>query len=312
MTIRSAKSPIFSNVSFGEAPEYIKRRFGSDRKIYKLKDVFSPTNCFRFQNKFRYAVYKHMAGGTYEQRRAVLSVAYHELDYPEAEPTQQRVYYHRFCDSGCDFFKHMQETEDPLTYEKHTTKNNRGEEIPWDHGIFAGMDLLFPLAFKQLCSQLLVMANPNLISRCHTLRTTNGNESLNSKVFAVIQKRKHHKKPRVTFALQQVAMAHNFGHYRASLQHVLGTMGDKAKEGLSYKDRESLRVATRKYLDARQYSAAGSGTGISHRLKVAYVPPREGGVDAPRNPSPPSTPRRRSSPRSVTPWVHSGDYGIGD
>ena len=207
-----------------------------------------------------------MQDGQRVQRRAVISIIFHELDYPEAD-VEQRIYYHRFCDTGCDFYKHLKAKKDPKHYKKETTKDGNGNQVPWKKGIFAGMDTVQPLAFKQLCETVVSFANPTLISRCQTLRTTNANESAHSKIFTVLNKRKYHGHERFKFGCQHVILAHNFGHLNSSFLHVLGTLSRTAVTDLAYMDREAVRNASRRYADPRQWGKQGGGTGISHRKK---------------------------------------------
>ena len=240
-----------------------------------------------------------MSDGPEAQRRAVLSIIFHELDYQEAD-VEQRLYYHRFCDTGCDFFKHIQAKKDPSQYKKDTTRDTQGKKVPWTKGIFAGMDTVVPIAFKQLCETVVAFANPTLISRCKSLRTTNANESLHSKIFTVINKRKYHGYDRFIFGCQYVILAHNFGYLKSSFLHVLGTMSKRATIDLAYKDRETIRNARHVYADTRQWGKQGGGTGISHRVKLSFRPVRDaGGMDGgrddvdsddPDNPPPSSPP----------------------
>ena len=324
VTIPSSKSALYHSKQFKAPPQYIKTLFGGPSKIYKVRDIFTPSVLYKFQNKFRLAVYKHMKDGQIIQRRAVLSIIFHELDYAEAD-LDQRTYYHRFCDTGCDFVKHLKAKKDPQLYKKETTKDSDGNQVPWKKGVFAGMDSVVPLAFKQLCETVVSFANPTLISRCQTLRTTNANESIHSKIFSVINKRKKHGHERVVFGCQHVILAHNFGHLNSSFLHVLGTLSNTAATDLAYRDRESTRNASRTYANPRQWGKQGGGTGISHRKKVSRPvvpqPPFSGdeGVADSLPPSPPSPPhppppstRRRAASAVISPWAISGEYGIGD
>ena len=81
VTIPSAKSALYHCKKFKAPPQYIKQLFGGPTKIYKVRDLFTSTSLYKFQNKFRLAVYKHMKDGQKIQRRAVLSIVFHELDY---------------------------------------------------------------------------------------------------------------------------------------------------------------------------------------------------------------------------------------
>ena len=318
VTIPSAKSALYHGKTFKAPPQHIKQLFGGPTKIYIVRDLLTSTNLYKFQNKFRLAVYKHMKDGQKIQRRAVLSIVFHELDYAEAD-IDQRIYYHRFCDTGCDFFKHLKAKKDPKLYKKETTKDYNGKQVPWKKGIFAGMDTVEPLAFKQLCETVAAFANPTLISRCTTLRTTNANESMHSKIFTVINKRKKHGHKRFVFGCQHVILAHNFGHLNSSFFNVLGTLSMTAAADLAYMDREAVRNASRRYAEPRQWGRAGGGTGISHRIKVsAPVISRPPGGDDDEQvaddlppPHPPSS-HRRTTTAVISPWAISGEYGIGD
>ena len=69
VTIPSAISAIYHTKYFKDPPQHIVKLFGTSRKAYKLRDIFSSScNLYKFQNKFRLAVYKHMKDGQVIQR----------------------------------------------------------------------------------------------------------------------------------------------------------------------------------------------------------------------------------------------------
>ena len=59
---------------------------------------------------------------------------------------------------------------------------------------------------------------------------------------------KNHEFARYRFCAMHVVLVHNFGHYAASLHHILGSMTKSMKDKLKYDDIVSQRSAQRKYV----------------------------------------------------------------
>ena len=214
------------------------------------------------------AVYSHIKDGPVAQQRAVISVLFHESDHKDST-VEQKKYYHRYCDSACDFYRHWKAKLPLEDFKKNTTqayKDDSGisKEVPWEAGIFAGLDYCYPLAYKQLLDHMGMLANLELLSRCGTLRTSNANESIHSKFFKCIDKDKDYGVPRFEFIAEQIALRHNFGYYKSSMLHVFGTMGKRAKVVLQQCDRDAARVSKRVYASIRTHR------GKTHRAKVKH------------------------------------------
>ena len=73
------------------------------------------------------------------------------------------------------------------------------------------------------------------------------NESIHSKIWNICHKLKMHRQDRFVFALQQVMLSHNFGHIKASLLNVLGTMSPEVSHNLDLLDREAICVSKIKH-----------------------------------------------------------------
>ena len=259
--------PIYEYREF-YTPDWLKDKWVKTKATYVLKRNFTKTEWYKFQHKYRLAVYAHIKNGMIAQRRAVFAILWHECDHKDST-IEQKKFYHRFCDSRCHFFKYWQEKKPLEKYEKNSTvgyKDDTGELVkkPWVAGIFAGMDTSYPLAFEQLIDHTEIVANCDLLSRCGTMRTTNANESIHSKIWGPLLKIKHHGVDRVKHGIEQVVMVHNFGHYRGSLLHVLGCMSAAATKALKQADKDAERVSKRVYRRFRE----GNRRGKTHRPKM--------------------------------------------
>ena len=87
-----------------------------------------------------------------------------------------------------------------------------------------------------------------LMTRCSQMMTQNINESVHSKLWKHCLKSKCHGIERYNFCAKHVILVHNFGHYAASLHHILGSMTKAIQDRLKAQDVESLRSAKRKYV----------------------------------------------------------------
>ena len=132
-------------------------------------------------------------------------------------------------------------------------------------GVFAGMDTVFPLAFKQLVQLFQQLGNRQLMSRCNTLRTQNANELLHSKIFGIINKTKYLGSMLFNVGCQLVLLAQNFGILNSSMMSCFGTMSDDAQHGLFLLDNESTCVSKRVW-------EGKSGIGARHRPKLHSRP----------------------------------------
>ena len=104
----------------------------------------------------------------------------------------------------------------------------------------------------------------------------------------MLKKIKNHRALRFIFGVRQVVLAHNLGHYRASLSHVLGTMSSSAKKDLRILDREADRQSRRVWAEPKE----GASHGITHRQKLHHDPRRDHRhrQPAPRPDPPPADP----------------------
>ena len=77
---------------------------------------------------------------------------------------------------------------------------------------------------------------------------------------------------RYMFCARHVVLAHNFGHYAASLHHVLGTMSKSMEATLKHDDIVSQRVAERKHV-------LKEGGKKTYRVKKRCQGPQNNGGD---------------------------------
>ena len=82
---------------------------------------------------------------------------------------------------------------------------------------------------------------------------------------------KMHGQDRFVFALEQVMLSHNFGHLKASLLNVMGTVSPEVRHDLATLDRESIRNAKRKKELTEQPRTA-------HRKKITTTSSRASGA----------------------------------
>ena len=298
--------PSASPASF-DVPQWLKDRHDNPRRTYVIKHMFTGILCNRIARKYRLAVYSHCDDGPAIQSRAVRGVLNHELDHKDTTG-DQRKHYHRFCDAGCGFNKWLATGGTAQTYCKTTYKDFAGKEVPWDSGVFAGMDSIFPEAFRELEEIFEVIGDQSLMSRCSTVRTQNINESIHAKIWAICSKHKMHKHARFIFAAQQVVLNHNLGIFGASLLNVLGLVSPEVAKGLQGLDCRSLRSAERKWvigptvskLNRRKVRTKGAANELARPL-----PSRTGASSSSRS-TRSSTRGRRTSGRA------SGAYCAGD
>ena len=116
-------------------------------------------------------------------------------------------------------------------------------------GIFAGIDILYPYAFRELVTKFRKLGNLDLMKRCSLSVTTNLSESAHARLHTIAKKSSHRGLQRLMFAGQQIMLNSSLGHQKASLDCVLGTRSVLAKLHLHNKQKESLRVAQRTHVD---------------------------------------------------------------
>ena len=133
-----------------------------------LKHCFTEAMQRKIGAKFRLAVYSHHVLA--DQKRAVMSVPWHELDYKEST-LEQKEKYHSYCDRGtgswCQYQAHCAAGQRPEDFVKDTTKELGSKDpVPWSHGMYAGMDCLYPQAWAELVYHFEALSCDELMSRC--------------------------------------------------------------------------------------------------------------------------------------------------
>ena len=294
-------------------PDFLKEYHHRPRNTYKIKPIFTPSPMYRIQSKYRLAVYKHRQEGPEAQHRAVMSVVYHECDHPQTS-LAQREWYHRYCDDGCGYQQWVKSGKSGETYSKKSYTDAQGRLHDWKHGIFAGLDTAYPLAFKQLVYIFDRLGNRELMARCRSLRTQNANESIHSKIFNIIKKIKDHGSDRFNFGCQQVMLDHNYGVLNASLLNCLGTMSSSARQGHDYLLREGTRSSKRVYEGKRTWENKGgtTSTGITHRKKIHHAKPGRSIDTVPSAGTSVGTRRHQRPQQSGSRFTESGHYSYGD
>ena len=193
------------------------------------------------------AVYDHAHLGPAMQSRQVFAILFHELDHASTTDAQ-KLHYHQYCGDWCRFTRWIK-AGNPVSGYSHDTSNWLDEkDKPWVRGIFAGIDFLYHDAFQELVDIFKTIGNQDLMKRCSIRVTTNVCESAHARLHTVVKKSSHRGLPRITFAGQQIMLNSSFGHQKASLDCVLGTMSTLARKHLADKQKDSLRVAKRTHV----------------------------------------------------------------
>ena len=99
---------------------------------YPLKNKFGNAGVRKIGAKFHKAIYSH--NSLEEQKRAVMSVPWHELDYQESSLAQKEQY-HYYCDKGkdswCQFQAHVAAGHPPENFvEKFTKEPGKKRSCP--------------------------------------------------------------------------------------------------------------------------------------------------------------------------------------
>ena len=228
-------------------PEWVVEDIVSTgKKLYVLQNRFDGNLAFRISQLITTAVYDHIDQGTAVQSREVFAILFHQLDHIETT-VPQRKHYHRFCGQWCDFVKWTNDGNSPESYAKPDYNIPGEPKKAWTRGIFAGIDTLYPLAFRQLVGKFRLFASQDLMARCSISATTNMNESLHSRYHTIVSKHKMHRLPRIKFAAEQVMLTANFGQQKSNLGNVFGTKSAVAEHDLEILQRESHRVSERSH-----------------------------------------------------------------
>ena len=215
-------------------------------KLYLLQNRLNGNLAFRISQLITTAVYDHIDQGTAVQSREVFAILFHELDHIETT-VPQRKHYHRFCGQWCDFVKWTNDGNSPESYAKPDYNIPGEPKKAWTRGIFAGINTLYPLAFRQLVGKFRNFASQDLMARCSMSATTNMNESLHSRYHTIVSKHKMHRLPRIKFAAEQVMLTANFGQQKSNLGNVFGTKSAVAEHDLEILQYESHRVSERSH-----------------------------------------------------------------
>ena len=124
---------------------------------------------------------------------------------------------------------------------------------PWECGIFAGIDIMYQDAFRELVAKFRKLGNQSLMKRCGEPVTTNVNESAHARLHLITKKSSHHSKKRITFAAERVMLDSNFGHLKSSLDCVFGTLSDWAKRDMTNAQKKTLSNAKRRHIHSTQH-----------------------------------------------------------
>ena len=238
-----------------------KRKRRDPKTVYAVKKYFNENTCFDISQEYRLAVYNNCAAGPQAQSDAVKAVLWHNLDRPGAT-VDQRKRYHEFCSITWCHYQQFVAHSPPERYIRLTDRNKACKLVPWTGGYYAGLDLEYPGAFKDVQDIFENIGCITLMKRCAKKVTQNLNESLHSKLWRRVLKFKKHGKKRYKFACFMTVLVHNFGHEKGSLLHCLESMTKPAELDLRQKDRDSIRVA------ARQHIVTDGGRRTRNRRKV--------------------------------------------
>ena len=252
-----------------ETPSWLIETYPSETK--PIEHLFSESKVRDIGAKYRLAVYSHY--GLANQKKAVRAVLWHELDHMDTT-LAQKEHYHRYCDqgvdSGCQFQAHIAQGKSPSEFRKIDTGTfDPNVRESWTHGLYAGMDTLFPEAFGELVCHFESISCYELMSRCSRQRTTNLNESLHQKMALMVHKCKSHGTENIEFGTHHLLMSQNLGYHDSSMVNIFGWMTDDISKDLRKKDQVSVRSAQRKH-------KLEKGTTTHHRVKKSTGPRRGG------------------------------------
>ena len=256
------------NQPFKPPPEEVLQDLRPINKGHKLvlkKRLANNANIHRVANMYTMAVYDHIDQGPRMQSQQVFAVLFHELDHKWAEPLQ-REHYHQYCGKWCRFqeWKSSEKPDDEV-YTHDTSNWLHEKDKPWDRGIFAGIDYLYPEAFRVLVTKFRWFGRLELMGRCSMRITTNMAESMHARLHGIATKSCHRSLKRLRFVGLHTMLASALGHLRANLDGVFGTRSARIVQDLNNKQVESFRVASRKHdLDEKCHDGS--------RLKVSTDP----------------------------------------
>ena len=181
-------------------------------------------------------------------KKAIRSVARHEQDHIDARP-EQRNFYHELCveEQNCKYKKFIAEKNDPADF--IWTGKQSG-------GLLAKRDKDGKLLFEKYPEALIVMVNlfedlidDAVLARSTRYVTQNQNESGHGILWNnYLHKIKHHSYENVRQGCLKFLMKHNFGAYKSSIHNILGTMTNSIKASLMYKDRQTIKSASHKWI----------------------------------------------------------------
>ena len=203
--------------------------------------------CNDLSQLYKLAVYQNRERGTEAQSLAVMAVLHHEMDYPEST-VDEKVEYHQLCGDWCDFKVWKSQNKPLEEFVREKKKNLQGIEIKWEGGILAKLKIEHAQAYNGLKEVFEKLGNTELMSRCTQILTQNLNESLHARMWKHCLKHKPHGIDIYNFCAKHVVLAHNFGHYAASMHHILGSMTKAIQDTLKSDDIDSQQSAKRKYV----------------------------------------------------------------
>ena len=187
--------------------------------------------------------------GVPAMKQAIQSVALHEQDYDGA-PVEKRIVFHHLCkpEQFCKYQKYVHiDKKDPKDFVYQGPKKG-GLLAPRDK---AGVLLFekYPDALPQIVAKFDTVFKPGVLEQATEHQTTNANESGHAVVWRVyLHKDKPHKLRKVTFGTRMFVLRHNFGTYKSSLHHKLGTMTSAQKKILQDNDKKTLQAASLKWI----------------------------------------------------------------
>ena len=248
---------------FTTPPEVVKDITNTNNRKYLLKSRFGVQNMHRIAHLYVLAVYDHADQGTAMQTKQVFAILFHELDH-QWTTDDQRSYYHQYCGSWCRFRKWIKDGESAGSYSHVDSSWVEDKNKAWKQGIFAGIDTLYPNAFRELVAKFRILGKQDLMDRCSIPVTTNMCESIHARLVDIVSKDKAHSLARIMFAAKQVMLTSVLGLLKSNLDCVFGTISNLAEHDTVISQRHCHRVARRRHVTS---STVKDGT----RRKVSSV-----------------------------------------
>ena len=142
---------------FPQSPDEVLQDLKPTNTAHKfvLKSrLTNAANVHRIANLYKMAVYDHVDQGTAMQSQQVFAILFHELDH-KWTTVPQRDHYHQYCGLWCRYqeWKNNGGLAGDISYSHETSNWLNEKDKPWERGIFAGIDFLYPFAFRKLLTR---------------------------------------------------------------------------------------------------------------------------------------------------------------